>query len=167
MERASGDRFLTESTRPMTYHTPVLLQEVVEQLRPRSGGLYVDCTLGGGGHAEAILRASEPNGRLIALDWDQEAQTNSGERLRGYGDRVRLMRASFADVEQVLMSSGVTVVDGMLFDVGVSSRQFDEPSRGFSFLRDGPLDMRMDRTGPVTARDVLCNASVEIGRAHV
>jgi 16S rRNA (cytosine1402-N4)-methyltransferase len=144
----------------MTYHTPVLLQEVVEQLRPQGGGLYVDCTLGGGGHAEAILRAAEPDGKLIALDWDLEAQAVSRDRLKGFGERVRLLRANFAEVEQVLMSAGVHAVDGMLFDVGVSSRQFDEPSRGFSFQREGPLDMRMDRSGGITAKDVLLQASV-------
>lgn len=145
----------------MTYHTPVLLKEVVEQLQPHSGGLYVDCTLGGGGHAEEILRAAGPDGKLIGLDWDLEAQEVNRERLRGYGDRVQLVRANFADVEQVLMSAGVTAVDGMMFDVGVSSRQFDEPSRGFSFQREGPLDMRMNRDSGVTAKEVLCNASVE------
>lgn len=145
----------------MTYHTPVLLKEVVEQLQPHGGGLYVDCTLGGGGHAEAILRAAEPEGRLIALDWDLEAQTTSGERLKKYAGRVTLVRANFADVEQVLMSCGVTVVDGMLFDVGVSSRQFDEPSRGFSFQREGPLDMRMDCSRGLTAREILGQSSVE------
>lgn len=145
----------------MTYHTPVLLQEVVELLQPCRGGLYVDCTLGGGGHAEEILRAAGPDGKLIALDWDMEAQESSRERLRGYGDRVQLVRANFAEVEQVLMSIGVTAVDGMMFDVGVSSRQFDEPSRGFSFQREGPLDMRMNRDSGVTAQEVLSNESVE------
>ncbi|MCG3147614.1 MAG: Ribosomal RNA small subunit methyltransferase H [Verrucomicrobiae bacterium] len=145
----------------MTYHTPVLLTEVVEQLQPRRGGLYVDCTLGGGGHAEAILRATDPDGKLIALDWDLEAQAVSRDRLKGFGDRVQLVRANFADVEQVLMSAGVTAVDGMLFDVGVSSRQFDEPSRGFSFQREGPLDMRMNREAGITAKDVLLQASVD------
>jgi 16S rRNA (cytosine1402-N4)-methyltransferase len=145
----------------MTYHTPVLQQEVVELLRLRSGGLYVDGTLGGGGHAEAILRATAPDGKLLGLDRDLEALEASRERLRGYGDRVQLVQANFADVEQVLMSAGVTAVDGMMFDVGVSSRQLDEPSRGFSFQREGPLDMRMDRTGGPTAAEVLWSASVE------
>ncbi|MEI6084853.1 MAG: 16S rRNA (cytosine(1402)-N(4))-methyltransferase RsmH [Verrucomicrobiota bacterium] len=145
----------------MTYHTPVLLKEAVEQLRPRDGGLYVDCTLGGGGHAEAILQAAGPSGKLIGLDWDLEAQEINRERLGKYGERVQLLRANFAEVEQVLMSTGVTAVDGLMFDVGVSSRQFDEPSRGFSFQREGPLDMRMNRASGVTARDVLCNESVD------
>src|SRR5262245_46153785 len=107
----------------MTYHTPVLLDEVVKLLQPRPGGLYVDCTLGGGGHAEGILRAATPNGQLIGLDRDLEALEASRERLKQFEGRVRLLHANFAEVGQVLMSSAVTTVDGMLFDVGVSSRQ--------------------------------------------
>lgn len=152
---------MAESTNRMTYHTPVLLREVVELLQPHAGGIYVDATLGGGGHAEAILQASAPDGVLFGLDRDLEALEASRERLRGFGDRVRLVHANFADVEEVLMSAGVTAVDGVVFDVGVSSRQLDEPSRGFSFQREGPLDMRMDRAGGPTAAEVLCSASAE------
>ena len=124
----------------MTYHTPVLLKEVVAQLQPRSGALYVDGTVGGGGHAEEMLRACGPGGQLIGLDWDEEAIPRARERLAEYGARVQLVRANFAEMERVLMSLGVTTVDGVLFDLGVSSRQFDEPSRGFSFQREGPLN---------------------------
>ena len=145
----------------MTYHTPVLLKEVVTQLRPRSRGLYVDCTVGGGGHAEEILRACAPEGRLIGLDWDEEAVAASRERLSEYGERVKLVRANFEEVDRVLMSVGITTVDGAQFDLGVSSRQFDDPSRGFSFQHDGPLDMRMNRQIQATARDVLRKASLE------
>lgn len=145
----------------MTYHKPVLLKEVVQQLQPRSGGLYVDCTVGGGGHAAEILRACAPDGQLIGLDWDEEAMTASRERLSEFGARVQLVRANFTEMERVLMSLGATTVDGMLFDLGVSSRQFDEPSRGFSFQREGPLDMRMSRQLAATARDVLRAASLE------
>ena len=145
----------------MTYHTPVLLEEVVTQLRPRRGGLYVDCTVGGGGHAERILRACAPDGRLIGLDCDDEALAASRERLAAHEGRVQLLRANFAELQETLMSLGVTAVDGVVFDVGVSSRQFDEPSRGFSFQREGPLDMRMNRTTGPTAWDVLREASVD------
>ncbi|HVM62150.1 MAG TPA: 16S rRNA (cytosine(1402)-N(4))-methyltransferase RsmH [Verrucomicrobiae bacterium] len=145
----------------MTYHTPVLLQEVVNQLQPRRGGSYVDCTVGGGGHAREILRACGPEGQLIGLDWDDEAIAASRERLSEFGARVQLVRANYVDLERVLMSLGVTVVDGVLFDLGVSSRQFDEPTRGFSVLRDGPLDMRMSRQLGATARDILRTASLE------
>ena len=144
----------------MTYHTPVLLEEVVAQLQPRSGGLYVDCTVGGGGHAEGILRASAPEGRVIGLDCDDEALAASRERLAAHEGRVQLLHANFAELEETLMSLGVTAVDGLVFDVGVSSRQFDEPSRGFSFQREGPLDMRMNRAAGPAAADVLREASV-------
>jgi 16S rRNA (cytosine1402-N4)-methyltransferase len=145
----------------MTYHTPVLLNEVVKQLQPRRGGLYVDCTVGGGGHAREVLRACGPDGQLIGLDWDEEAIAASRERLREFGARVQLVRASYVEMERVLMSLGVTVVDGVLFDLGVSSRQFDEPGRGFSLHRAGPLDMRMSRQLGATARDILRGASLE------
>ena len=145
----------------MTYHTPVLLGEVVAQLQPRRGGLYVDCTVGGGGHAEAILRASAPEGRLIGLDCDDEALAASRERLAAHEGRVQLLHANFAELQETLMSLGVTAVDGLVFDVGVSSRQFDEPSRGFSFQREGPLDMRMNQAAGPAAADFLRDASVE------
>ena len=145
----------------MTYHTPVLLEEVVAQLRPRAGGLYVDCTVGGGGHAAGILRACAPGGRVIGLDCDDEALAASRERLAAHEGRVQLLHANFAELQEALMSLGVTAVDGLVFDVGVSSRQFDEPSRGFSFQREGPLDMRMNRAAGPAAADVLRDASVE------
>ena len=143
----------------MTYHTPVLLKEVVEKLQPRRGGLYVDGTVGGGGHAAALLSASGPDGQLIGLDWDDEAILQTRERLSEFEGRVQLVRANFAELERVLMNLGVPAVDGVLFDLGVSARQFDEPTRGFSFLRPGPLDMRMNRQHATTARDILQTAS--------
>lgn len=121
--------------------------------------MYVDATVGGGGHAAEILRASAPHGRLIGLDRDQEALAASGERLSEWGTRVQLVHANFAELESALMSVGVTAVDGIVFDLGVSSRQFDEPTRGFSFQREGPLDMRMDRAAGPTARHLLATAS--------
>jgi 16S rRNA (cytosine1402-N4)-methyltransferase len=145
----------------MAYHTPVLLEEVVNQLQPRRGGLYVDCTVGGGGHAREMLRACGPDGQLIGLDWDEDAVAASRERLSEFGARVQLVRANYVELERVLMSLGVTAVDGVMFDLGVSSRQFDEPTRGFSFLREGPLDMRMSRQLAATARDILRTADLE------
>jgi len=145
----------------MAYHTPVLLKEVVTQLQPHRGGLYVDCTVGGGGHAREMLRACGPEGQLIGLDWDEEAIAASRERLSEFGARVQLARANYVELERVLMNLGVTVVDGVLFDLGVSSRQFDEPARGFSLQREGPLDMRMSHHVVTTARDVLRTASEE------
>jgi 16S rRNA (cytosine1402-N4)-methyltransferase len=145
----------------MVYHTPVLLQETVNGLRVRSDGLYVDATVGGGGHAAELLRACGPHGRLIGLDWDEEAVAWARRQLAEFGQRAQVVRASYAELETVLMSLGVTTVDGVMFDLGVSSRQFDEPSRGFSFARPGPLDMRMSRTLGASARDLLHSASLE------
>ena len=145
----------------MNYHTSVMLEEVVSHLQPRAGGLYVDATVGGGGHTEALLRASAPDGRVIGLDWDDEAIAASRERLRGWGDRVELVAADFGQLQDVLTTAGVAGVDGVIFDLGVSSRQLDEPSRGFSFLRDGPLDMRMSLQTGTTARELLATASAE------
>ena len=129
----------------MTYHTPVLLKEVVAQLQPHGGGVYLDATLGGGGHAGEILRASAPGGQLVGLDWDDEALAASREKLSEWGARARFVRANFAELEEALMSVEVTAVDGIVFDLGVSSRQFDEPTRGFSFQREGPLVKRAVR----------------------
>ncbi len=157
--RFRGDRFLTDSTLRMTYHTPVLLKEVVAQLQPHGGGVYVDATVGGGGHATEMLHASVPDGRLIGLDWDDEALAASREKLSEWGARVKLVRGNFAELEETLMNVEATAVDGIVFDLGVSSRQFDEPTRGFSFLHEGPLDMRMDRRRGTPAREVLRTAS--------
>ena len=152
----------------MTYHTPVLIKEVVTQLQPQHSGLYVDCTVGGGGHAQEILRACGPEGQLIGLDWDEEAIAASRERLGEFGARVQLVRANYVELERVLMSLRVTAVDGVVFDLGASSRQFDEPERGFSFLREGPLDMRMSRQpreshgeSAATAQDILRTAGLD------
>ncbi len=145
----------------MAYHNPVLIKEVVTQLQPRRGGLYVDCTVGGGGHAREILRACGPDGQLIGLDWDEEAIAASRETLSEFGARVQLVRANYVELERVLTSLRVTAVDGVVFDLGASSRQFDEPGRGFSFQREGPLDMRMSRAGRESSRtayDILHTA---------
>lgn len=142
------------------YHTPVLVEEVVRELRPQAGGTYVDGTVGGGGHAAAVLQACRPTGKLIGLDWDDEAVAASRERLAEFGERVQLVVASYVELERVLMSAGVTTVDGVLLDLGVSSRQFDEPTRGFAFQQDGLLDMRMSRQLTTTAADIVRTASV-------
>jgi len=145
----------------MNYHTPVLLEEVLRQLQPRPGRVYVDGTVGGGGHAEEILRASAPDGRVIGLDWDEEAIAAARSRLGEYGARLQLVAANFRELGDVLARLQVAGVDGVLLDLGVSSRQLDEPARGFSFLRDGLLDMRMSQTISLTAREVLAAASEE------
>lgn len=140
---------------PVQQHVPVMLREVTTILGCRAGGIYVDGTVGGGGYAEAILHATAPDGRLLALDWDAEAILRVRRRLLAYGDRLILERASFAALPEVIEKLGLGPVDGVVVDLGVSSFHLDDPSRGFSFQQDGPLDMRMDRGLPRTAADLV------------
>lgn len=142
-----------------SYHTPVMLDEVVEALQPRPGMVFLDGTVGGGGHAEALLERSSPSGRLIGLDMDDEAIAAAAERLARFGERVRLVRANFSEMKTVC--EDLSGVDAVLLDLGVSSRQVDSAERGFSFQQDGPLDLRMDRRLERTAADVLREASYE------
>jgi len=132
-----------------TAHIPVLLPECLELLQPRSGGVYCDVTVGLGGHAEALLEASSPDGRLVGIDRDREALAAAGKRLARFGDRVILRHGEAQDVVEILDDLGLLDgeqggVDGLLADLGVSSLQLDSPERGFSFQRPGPLDMRMN-----------------------
>jgi len=138
------------------HHVSVMADEVVDLLDPRPGEIYLDGTLGGGGHARLVLERSAPDGRLVGLDRDPEALAAAGAGLADYGDRVQLFRANFAEARATLDSAGIEVVDGVLLDLGVSSRQLDAPQRGFSFRDDGPLDMRMGDEGE-TAADVLAS----------
>ena len=133
-------------------HEPVLLEEVLEALSPVSGGLYVDGTVGGGGHSEAILEACSPEGRLVAFDRDDWALEAAAKRLARFGNRLELHREAFAGLAKLLFKRPC---DGVLLDLGVSSPQLDEAERGFSFQSDGPLDMRMDRRQPVTAEQLV------------
>ena len=135
-------------------HESVLLQECVRYLDIDPAGIYVDGTLGMGGHAEAVAQKLT-SGLLIGIDRDDRALASSRERLAGFGNKVRLVKGSFGDLSQILDSLGVSQVNGMLFDLGVSSPQLDDKTRGFSYMQDAPLDMRMDETAPLTARDVL------------
>ncbi len=135
-------------------HRPVLVREVLELLRPCLDGVIVDGTVGTGGHAEALLSASE-NVRVIGIDWDEEALALARERLRQYGDRIVLVHGDFKRLEEILTSLGVETVAGILLDLGVSSLHLERAERGFSFQREGPLDMRMDRRRAVTAADLV------------
>ncbi|MCB2225307.1 MAG: 16S rRNA (cytosine(1402)-N(4))-methyltransferase RsmH [Desulfarculaceae bacterium] len=137
-------------------HRPVMLAEVVRVLNPRPGCLYVDGTLGAAGHAEAVLAASSPDGLLLGLDRDPRALSLARERLAGYGDRVRLVQATFDHMGEELQRWGRGSADGALLDLGVSSMQLDDQGRGFSFRRDEALDMRMGQDGP-TAADLLAS----------
>ena len=136
-------------------HIPVLVQEVVKYLPCESGRVFVDCTIGTGGHARAILEASQPHGQLFGLDRDPGALEVAREHLRDFCSRVVLFHEDFRHVETLLLGKGIKQVDGILFDLGVSSLQLSDPERGFSFQHDGPLDMRMDRQRGVTAADLV------------
>lgn len=141
-------------------HKPVLLRECLEGLNIRPGGIYVDGTLGRAGHSREIAKRLDA-GRLIAIDRDQAALDAAPARLEGLMDRVTLVRGNFGDLTNILAALGVDGVDGMLFDLGVSSPQLDDGSRGFSYLQDAPLDMRMDQSAPLTAREVVNGWSQE------
>ena len=136
-------------------HQPVMLNEVLEGLNLKPGGIYVDCTLGGAGHSEAILSRIGPGGRLVALDRDAAAITAATKKLAGYGDRVNLVRENFVNLNEVLKRLGIKEVDGILFDLGVSSYQLANPARGFSYQVDSPLDMRMNQEQATTAGDLV------------
>ncbi|MBR4703558.1 MAG: 16S rRNA (cytosine(1402)-N(4))-methyltransferase RsmH [Oscillospiraceae bacterium] len=135
-------------------HVPVLLRECLEGLAIDPGGVYVDGTLGGGGHSFEIAKRLT-TGRLIGIDRDEEALRAAGERLAPFGEKVTLVRSNFDRLGEVLDGLGIRAVDGMLFDLGVSSPQLDDALRGFSYSQDAPLDMRMDRLSPLTARTVV------------
>jgi 16S rRNA (cytosine1402-N4)-methyltransferase len=128
-------------------HIPVMLREMVDLLRPRSGGRYVDGTLGGGGHAEAILEASAPDGELLGIDWDEDARGRASRRLARFAARLYVAAARFDEIGECMERLGWDAVDGIVVDLGVSSFQLDVAERGFSFSRAGPLDMRMNRDG--------------------
>lgn len=136
-------------------HTPVLLAEAMTYLDPRPGGVYWDGTLGRGGHSRGILERSSPDGRLIAVDRDPEALAAAAASLAEFGDRVTFVHGEFGDIAAILGNLGITQVTGMLLDIGPSSPQFDQPERGFSFMHEGPLDMRMNQSQGETARDLL------------
>ncbi len=137
-------------------HKPVLAAEVLAALRPLAGGRYVDGTIGGGGHAEAILRASSPDGRVAGCDRDEAAVQAARERLRPFGDRIEIWRGEYRELGRWL---GAASWDGALLDLGVSSPQLDVAERGFSFQQDGPLDMRMDTRQSMTAARLVNEAS--------
>jgi 16S rRNA (cytosine1402-N4)-methyltransferase len=143
----------------MTGHIPVLTDAAIHYLRPDRGGLFVDCTVGLGGHTDALLRAGAT--RVIGLDRDTEALSAARLTLAHWGDRVELIHADYRSLEDVLTGRNIEAIDGALADLGVSSLQLDAEGRGFSFQRDEPLDMRMDKTAGETAADIVARASEE------
>ena len=136
-------------------HTTVLLKETVDGLNINPDGIYVDCTLGGAGHSEYLVKQLSSKGRLICFDQDTTAIENAKIRLADYLDRVTFVHSNFRYLKEELNNLGIFEVDGILYDLGVSSPQLDTPERGFSYNHDAPLDMRMDQTATLTARTVL------------
>ena len=141
-------------------HIPVLLHECIDNLNIRPDGIYVDGTLGMGGHSEQIA-GRLTTGTLIGIDRDETAIARAGARLAPFGERVQLVHGNFRDTAAILDRLGIDAVDGMLFDLGVSSPQLDETQRGFSYMHDAPLDMRMDESAALTAREVVNTYSYE------
>jgi 16S rRNA (cytosine1402-N4)-methyltransferase len=158
----------------MKPHIPVLLDEVLKALAPKGGGKYIDGTVGAGGHAEAILNASAPDGKLLGLDGDAEALSIARETLKPFGERVVLVRANFTQLKSVAAEHGWIPADGVLLDLGLSSMQLASPTRGFSFASDS-LDMRMDDRTELTAADIvnewseaeLANLIFQYGEEHL
>jgi 16S rRNA (cytosine1402-N4)-methyltransferase len=139
---------------PSFTHVSVMPGEIVRLIEPRSGGIYLDATAGGGGHSRAILEAC-PTARVVALDRDPEAVTAAEHALADFGERARVLHADFADVERVLIEQEIPALDGLVADLGVSSQQLGDAVRGMSFRSEGPLDMRMDPTRGETARELI------------
>ena len=137
-------------------HEPVMVAEVLEHLAPSRGGVFIDCTLGLGGHSRALLEAGAS--KLIGVDRDPSALELARAALSGFGDRVELVHSDYRRIDELLDARGITDVDGILADLGVSSMQLDAPGRGFSFRRDEPLDMRMDTTAGPTAAEAIRDA---------
>jgi 16S rRNA (cytosine1402-N4)-methyltransferase len=136
-------------------HTPVLLDEVIQFLDPMPGGKFIDATLGAAGHTRAILDRTSPDGRMLVFDQDESALAAAKETLRSFGSRVQFVHSNFREVAVFAAQYGFLGCDGVLADIGISSMMVDDPSRGFSFMREGPLDMRMDRTQALTAAVVV------------
>ena len=147
-------------------HFSVMHAEVLYWLRPRAAGIYLDCTVGYCGHALGIIAASDPSGIVVGIDRDIQAIESGRKRLEQFGNRAVLIKGNFVELKRLLNDRGIQQVDGALFDLGVSSPQIDDPSRGFSFQADGPLDMRMDRSSGATAADIV-NGTAEVDLANM
>ncbi len=146
----------------LDYHTPVLLNEVLQFLDVKQGGIYVDCTLGGGGHFWAIASRLSEKGVMVGIDRDLEAVEHNRKRSAAAVKATTIIsRGRFSDFDKVLDENGIECVDGFLLDLGVSSHQIDEPQRGFSYMLDSTLDMRMDSTAGITARELLLSSTRE------
>jgi len=138
-------------------HTPVMVEEVLEYLNPRPGQVIVDATIGTAGHSERILECIRPAGRLIGIDRDEDSLAVARERLRKYADSCEFVYGNFMDIADILKRLNIKKADGIIFDLGISSFQLDDPQRGFSFQYEGPLDMRLDRNSYISAYDLVNN----------
>lgn len=136
-------------------HVSVMVRECLEALRPERGGIFVDCTAGGGGHSFEIASLLPEGSKLISLDQDEAAIKACSERLKVFKDKCTVVKSNFSNIESVLDSLGIDKIDGVMWDLGVSSYQLDEAERGFSYMHDAPLDMRMDQSAAKTAYDVV------------
>lgn len=155
MQHLRGNSLELERRWKMFHHVTVLLNEAVEGLNIKEDGTYVDCTLGGAGHSSEIVKQLSDKGRLIAFDQDDHALEHAKSVLHNYLDRVIFIKSNFKHLKEKLYEQGITKVDGVLFDLGVSSPQLDTPERGFSYHHEAPLDMRMDMNSPLSAYDVV------------
>ena len=164
-ENTGGAKSGNRNLEPGPLHVPVLVREALEFLAVKPGGLYIDATLGAGGHAAAILRAA-PDVKVLGFDRDPEAVSVARERLREFGERLILLESNFAEIEALRASSTLPPADGLLADLGLSSMQLEDASRGFSFSQAGPLDMRMDPRTETTA-EAIVNESSELDLANL
>ncbi|MBN1152986.1 MAG: 16S rRNA (cytosine(1402)-N(4))-methyltransferase RsmH, partial [Dehalococcoidia bacterium] len=146
---------MSNDTLSSNAHVPVMVAEAMEALKVHPGGRYVDCTLGAGGHARAILERIQPGGRLLGIDADPVALETAGRSLSSFGDSIVLAQSNFSGIGVVCREQGFAANDGILFDLGVSSMQLDTAERGFSFQREAPLDMRFDTTSGPSAADIV------------
>ena len=149
-----------------SFHIPVLTQEILNYLNLKKGGVYIDCTLGGGGHSKAILENIYPQGSLIGIDQDIEAIETAKEELKSYINKVKLVKGNFKNLGEILLDLKIKIVSGIIFDLGVSFHQLKEKERGFSFKQDSHLDMRMDLTQEFNA-DILINSYSEKNLAEI
>lgn len=147
----------TRATMSTSAHVPVLFDEVLDLLQPKANGRYIDGTVGAGGHTAGLLQQSAPSGRVLVFDKDAEAIAFAQQQLEAFGERVTYVHASYAEMGQLAPAHGFTSVDGILLDLGLSSRQLDDAQRGFSFMKEGPLDMRFDTSQGETAADLVNN----------
>ncbi len=143
------------------YHIPVLYRETIDNIVLNRDGVYMDCTLGGGGHSQGIVEALSDKGKLIAIDQDEQAIAFASKRLEKFGDKVKIFKNNFSNMDIVAYMAGVDKFDGIIMDIGVSSTQLDEAERGFSYRFDAPLDMRMDTQQKISAYNVVNEYSEE------